>query len=258
MNFEENKYQGNCEQHGNFVGNSIKIGSKTLQSGCPDCAELRRIKQEEQDAKQREQDAIDANNRRIAWKLKNAAIPPRFQGKCFADYIADTEKQAKALSVCKEYAENFDDYYDAGRCLLLMGKPGCGKTHLAAAIAAYLCENTRYSAIYRSLPGLIQEIRSTYGQESEQSEADILNGVTSCALLVLDEIGATKSSEFELALLFNVINQRYEQKLPTLIVSNLAPSELGAAIGDRCVDRLREGGGVVVAFDWESKRRQIK
>jgi len=258
MSFNFVDYQGECEQHGPFTGRIMTGLKSEIRSGCPVCSEEKRIEREAEEAEQRRKDAEESRKRYIAGKLKSAAIPPRFQGKSFSDYVADTDKQAKALAVCTEYAESFDSHYDAGRCLLLMGKPGCGKTHLAAAIAAYLCENTRYFAVYRTLPGLIQEIRATYGQDSEQSEADILHAVTSCALLVLDEIAATESSEFELSLLFNVINTRYEQKLPTLIVSNLAPAELGSAIGDRCVDRLREGGGIVVAFDWESSRRQIK
>src|SRR5690606_2476709 len=140
MSFNFVDYQGECEQHGSFTGRIMTGLKSEIRSGCPVCSEEKRIEREAEEAEQRKKDAEESRNRYIAGKLKSAAIPPRFQGKSFSDYVADTDKQAKALAVCTEYAGNFDSHYDAGRCLLLMGKPGCGKTHLAAAIAAYLCE----------------------------------------------------------------------------------------------------------------------
>ena len=76
---------------------------------------------------------------------------------------------------------------------------------------------------------------------------------------VLDEIGASKSvpSDFELLTLFAIINGRYERMLPTVIISNLKADELVGAIGERCIDRLREGAPIVVKFKWESARRSI-
>ena len=78
--------------------------------------------------------------------------------------------------------------------------------------------------------------------------------------VILDEIGASKEkpSDFELATLFTIINSRYEEMRPTVIVTNLPPKELPAAIGDRCVDRLRENGGIVLGFDWESARGRME
>lgn len=254
MSSEITTYQGNCEKHGEFTGNVLSVLGREIRSGCKEC----KAEQDAQEAeRKRASDALLATYR-LAQKLGDAAIPPRFKGKRFGDYIAQTDKQKKALQVCTEYADNFSAHLSSGRCLLLMGKPGCGKTHLAAAIAGQICEQTNYDAVYRSMPGLVHEIRATYDGGSDRTEGQIIQAITRCELLVLDEIGATKTSEFELALLFSVINARYERQLPTVVVSNLAPSELSTAIGERCVDRLREGGGIVVAFDWESKRRELK
>src|SRR5699024_7684074 len=84
-------------------------------------------------------------------KIGDALIPKRFQGKTFDEYRADTPDQQKALDSCKEYAFNFDEHLSAGRCLILCGNPGTGKTHLAASIANYLVAETKHTAIYRSL-----------------------------------------------------------------------------------------------------------
>lgn len=243
-------YQGNCVDHGEFEGTVSYILGRQFKSACPECM---RIRQEEEDKRTREQEAL-LRQYRIAQQLGAAAIPSRFTDRSLDSYEAATDRQHKALASCREYAENFDKHYRDGRCLMLMGLPGTGKTHLACGIANYLIRESGMSAVYRTVGGMLIELKSTYERNSEHSEAEIMRGLTTPDLLVLDEIGATKPTEFELATLFAVINARYEQKLPTLIVSNLPPKELAGAIGDRCVDRLREGGGIVVGFDWESAR----
>jgi DNA replication protein DnaC len=84
----------------------------------------------------------------------------------------------------------------------------------------------------------------------------ILSGLITPSLLVLDEIGVSKEtpSDFELTTIFTIINGRYEQMRPTVIISNLDGKSLPSAMGERCVDRLREGGVIVIPFEWESQR----
>lgn len=246
-------YKGQCDEHGEFDGRISYILGRQFKSACPECM---RIRQEEEDKRARDQEAM-LRQYRIAQQLGAAAIPSRFTDRSLDGYQAETERQQKALESCREYAENFDQHYRDGRCLMLMGLPGTGKTHLACGIANYLIRHRGRTAVYRTVGGMLIELKSSYDRQSEHSESQVMDGLTKPDLLVLDEIGATKPTEFELATLFAVINSRYEQQLPTLIVSNLAPKELHTAIGERCVDRLREGGGIVVGFNWESKRGEL-
>ena len=74
-------------------------------------------------------------------------------------------------------------------------------------------------------------------------------------LLILDEVGVQFGSETEKMILFEIINGRYEQLKPTIVISNLADA-LTDYLGERVVDRLREGGGRMLIFDWPSYRRQ--
>ena len=73
-------------------------------------------------------------------------------------------------------------------------------------------------------------------------------------LLIIDEVGLSFGSDAEVLQLSELLNMRYEDVRPTLIVSNCKSSDLSRYLGDRGVDRLRENGGKVVTFEWESHR----
>lgn len=242
-----------CEQHGAYERNVIEILGRTMRGGCQQCAAEERQRQDERERAE----VARREQAELAKRLDSALIPYRFQDRAFDGYTAKTPAQKKALSVCRDYADRFREHHAAGRCLILSGKPGTGKTHLAVAIANQLLHTTGAVCVYRTVGAMLSYIKGSY-DGNEYSEADAIKSLVSPHLLILDEIGATKPSEFELAMLFNVINGRYEQQLPTIIISNLPPAEIGAAMGERCLDRLREGGGIAVAFDWESMRREIK
>ena len=249
---EPQQITGVCDDHGQFPQTVNVIFGREFKTGCPECS---RIRNEEESARQQAQEA-QALRMRMAEKLGAALIPKRFAGKTFDGYVATTAEQRKALTTCMRYAAEFKQIAEAGRCLLLLGKPGTGKTHLSVAIANEIMSRTSETAVYRTIGSVLQAIRATYDHTSDQSESQILSSLISPSLLILDEIGVSKEkpSDFELTTLFSIINGRYEQLRPTVIVSNLDAKTLATAIGERCADRLREGGVIVIPFEWESQR----
>ena len=73
-------------------------------------------------------------------------------------------------------------------------------------------------------------------------------------LLVLDEFGAGNLSETDGRILFSVINGRYERLMPTLVLTNLSAKDFRENVDARIRDRLRDGGGKLIPFDWDSYR----
>lgn len=230
-----------CDTHGEYSAVMLRAGGV---SGCPICASDKR-------------DMEELERKRCQFRMVQhdaAKIPKRFADKSFADFIVSSPAQQVALDACMEYVDNFSKHKREGRCMLLLGKVGTGKTHLATSAACVLINEHMVKAIYRTVGSVIGDIKSTFSDKTGETEAHIMRELIGADLLVLDEVGATKQSEFELATLFSIINGRYEQGRPMIIVSNLSPGELNDALGVRCVDRIRENGCIGVAFEWESHR----
>jgi len=241
-----------CETHGIYDQKIFPLLGKELKSGCPACSRIIREKTEAAELASKALELRMAMER----KLGAALIPKRFASKTLDGYIVTNPGQRKALATCRRYADEFSQISETGRCLLLLGKPGTGKTHLSAGIANEIMGKSTATAVYRTIGAVLLAIRTTYDKTSVQSESQILSSLISPSLLILDEIGVSKEkpSDFELTTLFAIINGRYEEMRPTVIVSNLDGQSLPAAIGERCIDRLREGGVIVIPFEWESQR----
>ncbi|WP_256930732.1 ATP-binding protein [Pseudomonas sp. ABC1] len=196
-------------------------------------------------------------DRDLNQRLLDTGIPPRFRPATLANYRTDRHaKQAGVLQACWEYAEHFGDGLRAGRSMLLLGAMGTGKTHLGCAVLQRVVRDYGQHGVagrYVSAPGIIRAVKATFGK-SERSEDDVYTELCMPGLLVIDEIGVQRDTDFERQVLFEVINARYERGLPTVAISNLNILELRKCVGDRVVDRLCEGGGQVVLLRWDSER----
>lgn len=118
---------------------------------------------------------------RMERRLAGVMIPPRFQGRTFDSYIAQNDGQRKALKVCRKYADDFAENKRLGRCLLLLGMPGTGKTHLATAIAGHVvCNSASVTAAYRTVSTILQFVKGSFDREAEYTEAQAFEAL--CAL----------------------------------------------------------------------------
>ena len=153
-----------------------------------------------------------------------------------------------SLGMIKEMAEQFVRKYPLvdQEGFLFMGRCGVGKTHLAVAIIQELIQKKGVPCVFYDFRDLLSEIKSTYTTNSSISESAVLSPVLQKEVLVLDELGAQKVTEWMRDMLTYIINQRYNEKRPTIITSNWmddADEEedtLTARIGYRLRSRLNE------------------
>ena len=109
------------------------------------------------------------------------------------------------------------------------------------------------SAMFATVSDLLRRIKETYRRDAETTEREVIESFVGCDLLVVDELGVQVGSDHEKLLLFEVLNGRYQELRPTILISNLSADDLEAFLGHRVMDRYRECG-VVLAFDWGSYR----
>lgn len=240
------KRQANCEKHGDFESRHL-IGS--VWTHCPICAEEaaeERRKFEEEKQAQEEKAALES-------RIGRSGVPERFKNKKLSEYFAVTDGQKHAYEFAKLFADEFDTVSKTGRSAIFCGKPGTGKTHLAIGIGLQIMEK-RYSVQFTTVQRAIRRIKDAWRKDSEESETDVIDLFARPSLLIVDEIGVQFGTDFEKNAIFDILNERYENRKPTILLSNLTPQEVKAFLGERVYDRLREDGGKCIAFDWESYR----
>jgi len=165
----------------------------------------------------------------------------RFKETRFENFVMRTGAE-KAFEQAKGYAAEFERWKESS--LFLYGDPGNGKSFLAAAVANSLMERGRI-VVFTTVADLLTRIRETFRQKgSKETEGQILNAVARCDLLILDDIGAEKASDWVAEELFKIIDGRYRDKKPIFYTSNLNPLALQGRFdplqGNRIADRVLE------------------
>ena len=238
----------NCERHGQYqhryqpslTGNGFIECEK-----CPTCL-AENSPSAERERSDRRKESEQATRKRI-----EAGVSKRNLGKTLKTYRAESRGQKYALSSCMAFAESVKRG-DVTGSLFLTGSVGTGKTHLASAIADALVDSHRVEII--RLIDLMRRLKETFSRNCVTTEREVIAHYSNLDVLVIDEIGIQFDSDTERMFIFDVINGRYENQLPTILISNLSMDSLKPILGGRCTDRLREDGGIAIAFNWESER----
>jgi DNA replication protein DnaC len=245
-----------CGKHGTYRAKVTFLGKKEFMTRCPACQSEEAAESEEQERIKRRVDVQARKQKRIESLLKQASIPPRFVGRSFENFKADTDAKKHVLKICQSMANNFDDCLKYGTSLLMCGKPGTGKSHLSAAFATTVINQGR-SAAYTTVLRAIRSIKDTYRKDSKLSEQQAIDALIAPDFLVIDEIGVQFGTDTEKMYLFEILNGRYENQKPTIIITNLSQDEVVAYLGERIIDRMKEGGGGTLIFDWDSYRSNV-
>jgi DNA replication protein DnaC len=243
-----------CPKHGKYRGKAIKLSFVKDPIGplCPKCAEEAVASKA---AEKEKRLAAEQEEARII-KLKSLNIRRKFWNESFETFDPYTEELKHHFQLCFDFANNPE-----GRMLVMLGNNGNGKNHLAASILK-ITGGIKYT---------VYEIELSMKQSfsGETQEWKFIQHLCEVEMLIIDEIGRTKGGDWELNWLSHVINRRYEDLLPTVLMSNKhrkescpqgeagCPDCIQKWVGDDILSRIIENG-VVLEFTGEDYRERIR
>ena len=145
--------------------------------------------------------------------LRRMSSLDAFRDKTFATFDSALPSLREALEVARRYAE------DPHGWLVLSGGYGVGKTHLAAAIAHERLASGQ-SVFFSIVPDLLDHLRAAYAPSSDMPYDELFDKVREAGLLVLDDLGAENATAWATEKLFQLINYRYNYRMPTVVTTN--------------------------------------
>lgn len=223
-------------------------------------AKVEAERKEEEDRKMRD---------RVKRVIGESGMGERFLQRTFKTYIADTPDRKKILAAAVAYAQGFDkklpkrgEPLPGRNGFLITGTKGTGKTHIAAAIANHLL-NKGMASICMTERELFGRIKKTYSRDGDEGE--VLEIYKSVPLLVIDDLGKEKPTDWTISTLYAIIDGRYDRSMPLIVTANYDAKNLVARItpagadettAEAIIDRLAEmcEGIVMTGESWRTKK----
>lgn len=172
----------------------------------------------------------DEEQQRVrALKLLRMSNLEPFQEKTFENFDRSVTGVQRAFARAYEFARQPRGW------LVLMGGFGCGKTHLAAAIANEMLK-INYEVLFTVVPDILDHLRATFGPTSEVAYDERFEQIRNAKMLILDDLGTENATPWAREKLYQIINHRYNYSLPTVITTNREPK----AIDPRILSRMED------------------
>lgn len=166
-------------------------------------------------------------------RLSAARIPERYRGCSLANYnvLPGNQSQDRAKAIARRFVQEWPGV-QAG--LLFVGPVGVGKTHLAVALLAEVVDQKGARGLFCDFTDLLDRIQATFGRGGDESADDVISPYREAEVLVLDELGARRPTDFVRDVLYGLLNTRYNRRRVTIVTTNYTDG--GARPGDETLE----------------------
>lgn len=181
---------------------------------------------------------LEQMQRQRAQLLRSESNTETLAGKTFDTYLPEGVSPDPAIRAtvraayerCKAFAQHPDQW------LLLTGSYGCGKTHLAAAIANYCLANGQ-PVLFLNTPDLLDYLRAAFAPDSDTTYTERFDEIRTMRLLVLDDLGTESPTHWATEKLYQLLNYRYNARLPTVVTTNKDLRDIDQRVASRLSDQ---------------------
>lgn len=245
-----------CPQHGPYMGFRYLVGDDEWSrwSYCPRCQQkLPPSKLEVEDIKEKERAVLEQHKRELDARRKGnliaADIPDRHKASRFETFTMHNQTHMDAIQGCYDLLDG------KLRNILLVGPTGVGKSHLACSAIQDAIEKGKTARWVKEkllLGSLLEAMAEKIG--GDQAE---MRKYSSYDLLVIDEVGKSKLSEYEANALFNIIDDRWNANRPTIWCGNITGKDFKEHFTDPMISRIRDQGRFY-AMKGEDQRAAVR
>lgn len=187
-------------------------------------------------------------------------IPKRFKHCSFENYKVNP-KNKDAFEALERYSKNLESNYESGKCFILSGDVGVGKTHLSYAFArvvdekwtlklsdfekeglekGWISKSNRNKIVVTTLVDILKSIKSTFNRNKDY-HLNLHGKSADCDWLIIDEVGVQFDTDAERTMLYDIFSYRYDCMRPTILLSNLDKDGIFKKLGKRIGDRIFGG-----------------
>ena len=192
-----------------------------------------------------------ADRKRIEYyQSEESGVNKKFWNSSIKDFHTENENEKNILKIVSDFIADVKNK-NCNRLLMMYGSYGTGKTLLGSSIIR------ECGGFYITSFRLCIEYESSFDFKAKRSKIEVYDFYSSIPMLVIDEFGTSDKTATEKELISNLIDQRYENNLPTVIISNLRKEQIVEMLGKRIFDRLTEIC-TSIEFTGESKRKELR
>jgi DNA replication protein DnaC len=179
-----------------------------------------------------------AHNHRVTLLQEDAGVPARYADSSFSNFNS-TKQLAPIIKSVTDYCNELGQHFTDGRGIYMKGNAGSGKTHLAAAVLRFAMEKfPKRTYMFGPLSYTLFRLKRTFEKEGPCNDRDIIDKMVNADLAVIDDLGKEQDTPWVRSMAYTVINERYNDRRPTIYTTNDEYSDLAKRYEEATMSRI--------------------